>query len=130
MTTSRQLLGRWGEDLAADYLARRGYAILERNARTPFGEIDLVARQVEHCPGGPVEVIVFVEVKTRASRSFGLPEESVTARKRAHLLSAAQSYLQQHPHLEGNWRIDVIAILRPRDNRPPHLTHFENAFGA
>jgi putative endonuclease len=130
MTASRQALGRWGEGLAADYLARRGYAILERNARTPYGEIDLVARQVEDCPGGPVELTVFVEVKTRTSPAFGLPEESVTARKRAHLLAAAQSYLQQHPHLENNWRIDVIAILRPRDNRPPQITHFENAVGA
>jgi len=130
MSTTRQSLGRWGETLAADYLLQHGYSIIDRNARTPYGEIDLVARQRE---GGVVDitgekwVTVFVEVKTRASRAFGLPEESVNARKQAHLLAAAQAYLQQHPELEGDWRIDVIAIQRYHPNQTPAIRHFENA---
>ena len=125
MSKYRQSLGRWGESLAADFLARMGYEILECNVRTPYGEIDLVTRQ----PGYQGSPLVFVEVKTRASRAFGLPEESITSRKRMHMLEAAQSYLQTHPELDGDWRIDVIAIQRQAAGLPPVITHFENALG-
>jgi putative endonuclease len=121
--TTAQRVGRWGEELAADYLRQRGYTLLDRNARTPYGEIDLVACQ--DAAGGPW--LVFVEVKTRRSGTFGLPEESITARKRAHLLAAAQAYSQAHPELGGAWRIDVIAIRRERPDFPVEIVHFENA---
>jgi putative endonuclease len=135
MSHSRQAFGRWGESLAAEYLVERGYTILERNVRTPYGEIDLVACQDEELSSFEAVVgerqkgfaTIFVEVKTRSSRSFGLPEEAVTSRKQAHMLAAAQAYLQQHPELEGNWRIDVIAIQRYDPSRPPTILHFENA---
>jgi len=127
-------LGRWGESLAVDYLRQRGYLILERNARTPYGEIDLVTRQDAIQGLSPLEaapprslVTVFVEVKTRSSDSFGFPEEAITPRKKAHLLSAAQAYLQSHPELDGDWRVDVIAIQRSNASREPTILHFENA---
>jgi putative endonuclease len=130
LSTPRQFLGRWGETLAAEYLQQRGYTILERNVRTPYGEIDLVASESSP-PGDPLaegdSVTVFVEVKTRASLAFGMPEDSITVRKRAHLLSAAQSYLQGHPELEHAWRIDVIAIQRLHLDSEPVIHHFENA---
>jgi putative endonuclease len=128
MANPRQALGRWGEALAADFLQTQGYTIIERNARTPYGEIDLVA--VAHLPardGTPEPVTVFVEVKTRASASLGPPEISVGRRKQAHLVAAAQAYLQQHPHLAGNWRIDVVSIQRQPASRLPEIRHFENA---
>ena len=125
MSKYRQSLGRWGENLAADFLVELGYEIIECNARTPYGEIDLVARQ----PGSHDSPLVFVEVKTRASRAFGFPEESITLRKRTHMLEAAQSYLQAHPELDGDWRIDVIAIECQTSGFPPLITHFENALG-
>ena len=135
MSHSRQSFGRWGEGLAAEYLVQHGYTILEKNARTPYGEIDLVASQAEEV--SPAEdamggrdrdyATVFVEVKTRSSGRFGLPEEAVTSRKRAHMLAAAQAYLQQHPELQGSWRIDVIAIQRYDRSQPPTILHFENA---
>jgi putative endonuclease len=115
--TRRQNLGKWGEALAADHLRRQGYVLLERNARTPYGELDLVMRQGE--------AIVFVEVKTRASRAYGLPEESITPRKQEHLLNAARAYLQSHAELSGDWRVDVIAIRKMPDH-PPEVVHFEN----
>jgi len=115
--TPRQTLGKWGEALAKEYLVWRGYELLERNARTPYGELDLVMRQGEG--------IVFVEVKTRASSAYGLPEESVTSRKQEHLLKAAHHYLQAHPDLDGDWRVDVIAIRRMR-GAAPEVVHFEN----
>ena len=123
MSLSRQDLGRWGEDQAEQYLLRRGYAIVGRNVRTRYGEIDLVARQ-ESASGAAT---VFVEVKTRRSAAYGLPEEAVTARKQAHLLAAAQSYLQAHPELDGDWRVDVIAIRKERAGQAAEITHFENA---
>jgi putative endonuclease len=131
---SRQELGKWGEGLAVDYLLQRGYFILERNARTPYGEIDLVTRQDLSQSGSQPDsavllssVTVFVEVKTRSSEAFGFPEESITPRKRAHLLSAAQAYLQSHPELDGDWRVDVIAIQCSASSREPTILHFENA---
>ena len=129
MANQRQLLGRWGESLAADYLVDLGYVVLERNVRTRYGEIDLVALQVEESPypAESAQVTVFVEVKTRSTQTFGLPEESVTAHKREHLIAAAQSYLQDHPDLGGVWRIDVIAIQRLQPDKPPTIHHFENA---
>jgi putative endonuclease len=120
MTHSRQKLGSWGETLAANYLTQNGYTVLERNVRTPHGELDLVAQQGA--------VTVFVEVKTRSSSAYGAPETAITSTKRAHLLAAAQTYLQTHPEFEGDWRIDVIAIRR-RKRMEPEIVHFENAVG-
>jgi len=130
MSTHRQKLGGWGENLAAEFLAANGYRVLERNARTPFGEIDIVACQEGSLPcdlARPAPLTVFVEVKTRATRTFGFPEESITARKRQHMLSAAQSYMQAHPDLGGDWRIDVIAIEGRPSRTSPTIVHFENA---
>lgn len=126
----RQALGHWGETQAVEHLKSRGYVILECNARTPYGEIDIVARTVE--PDGEMggegdPVVVFVEVKTRSTRTFGLPEESVTARKREHMIAAAQAYLQNHPELVDAWRIDVIAIQIIAPGNSPSIYHFENA---
>jgi putative endonuclease len=129
LSLSRQELGRWGESIAADYLCDQGYKILARNARTPYGEIDLVAQQdSEPTPDSPTlqVMIVFVEVKTRTSKTFGYPEESVTHRKQINLVSASQHYLQEHPELDIDWRIDVIAIERYPE-REPIIHHFENA---
>ena len=119
--TARQDLGRWGERLAEEQLARLGYQILDRNYRTPYGELDLVAL----LPGS--DAVVFVEVKTRRSSVFGLPEASITESKKAHLLAAAQAYLLAHPGLPGDWRIDVIAILAGRGKGEIEWVHFENA---
>ena len=120
MSNSRQNLGRWGENLAADYLSQQGYTIVARNARTPYGELDLVARQAQ--------VTVFVEVKTRRSEKFGLPEAAITPQKQAHLLAAAQAYLQAVPELDGDWRVDVIAIRRTAAAPGGvEIIHFENA---
>jgi putative endonuclease len=118
MANWRQNLGREGEDLAEDYLHKHGYVILVRNARTPYGEIDIIARQ------GPVTV--FVEVKTRRSTKYGWPEEAVQTQKQARLIASAEAYLQANPDLEGDWRIDVIAIQLER-GRPPLITHFDHA---
>jgi putative endonuclease len=133
--TYRQTLGSWGEALAASYLQERGYAILGRNVRTAYGEIDLIASPVQadlmansHQAEDHSQVIVFVEVKTRTSLAYGQPEESVTPRKKAHLLAAAQAYMQSHADLSSAWRVDVIAVRCAKSGEAQEITHFENAF--
>ena len=111
-----QRIGKWGEDTAAEYLAERGYKIVARNTRTPYGEIDIVARQGD--------VTIFVEVKARTSNKMGLPEESITARKREHMLAAADYYAAEHE--VDHWQIDVIAI-EGKPGITPSITYFENA---
>jgi putative endonuclease len=125
LSKSRQELGRWGEAHAADYLHQQGYAVIARNVRTPYGEIDLIVQQFSKITEDET-ITVFVEVKTRTSKTFGFPEEAITPRKQLNLISAAQHYLQEHPDLEKNWRIDVIAIERYPE-RSPIISHFENA---
>ena len=126
MSAPQQALGRRGEDLAESFLRARGYEILARNYRTPVGEVDIVARQGE--------TLIFVEVKTRRSRRFGLPEEALTRRKQAHLLAAAQTYLAEHvgvgtpTYPAAAWRVDVIAV--ELDAAGAHVRQIENAVSA
>ena len=105
MGTEKQKLGKWGEGQAANYLIQQGYEILERNARTRYGEIDLVAQHLDlHLSAGQQagsktgQMVVFVEVKTRTSLAFGYPEQAVDRQKQAHMLAAAKAY---HPHYSG-----------------------------
>jgi putative endonuclease len=123
VSNRRISFGSWGERLAAAYLEHNGYVILERNARTRYGEIDLVARQATQAG----QVTVFVEVKARHTSAFGPPEAAITARKSRHLLESAQAYLQEHPELDEDWRVDVIAIRLVRGEEPPQIRHFEDA---
>jgi putative endonuclease len=118
MTKQRQIIGRWGEETAATYLMAHGYKILDRNVRTPYGEIDLVAMLNDG--------IIFVEVRTRTTAWLGFPEESINPRKQAHMLAAAQYYSQQHSL--DSWQIDAISI-EGKPNSAVKITHFENVLG-
>jgi putative endonuclease len=117
MSNRQQRIGRWGEQIAAEYLAKKGYRMLATNVRTPYGEIDLLCQREGQ--------LVFVEVKTRTSQAFGYPEDSITPRKQAHMLSAAEHYLQEH-EIDDDWQFDVIAVEGSPGGKPPHITHFEN----
>ncbi len=111
-------IGKKGEIAAADFLASRGYDVLERGYRGAGGEIDLVARQ-QDC-------LVFVEVKSSLGGGLGHPEERVRGDKRAHLARAAQHYLQRHKDVVLAYRFDVIAVLLGEGEA--EITHLENAF--
>lgn len=111
-----QIVGRWGEETAADYLRRRGYELIARNTRTPYGEIDIIARQGD--------ITVFIEVKTLTSSKNFFPEQNVTARKREHMLACAECYAAENNI--NHWQIDVIAV-EGKQGLEPKLTHFENA---
>jgi len=111
-----QKIGKWGEDAVATYLAQRGYEIIARNARTPYGEIDIVAKQAD--------IMIFIEVKTRTSMKMGLPEESVNLRKQAHMLACAEHYAAENAI--DHWQIDVISV-EGKVGLEPKITHFANA---
>jgi putative endonuclease len=102
MTQDRLSLGRQGESAAAQYLQRKGMKILERNLRTPVGEIDLIVRDRN--------ILAFVEVKTRRGNAFGSPGEAVGPHKQRQIIRAAKWYLNDYPHKTLQPRFDVIAI--------------------
>ena len=112
--------GRWGEQVAATWLARRGYDLVGRRVRpNRRDEIDLVARRGRQW--------VFVEVKTRRSEAFGRPAAAVDARKRHALCRAAAHYLRRLP--KAPFRFDLIEVVGHRDSSvPPVIRHYENAF--
>ena len=102
MSLFRKLLGKEGEDRAANFLARQGYKILERNYRTRAGEIDLIALHEG--------MVVFVEVKTRTSNAFGAPELAVTLQKQQRMVKAALGYLRYKKLHQVPCRFDVVEI--------------------
>ena len=116
-----RLLGRWGEDRAADYLRRRGFTIRAANWRCRFGEIDLIADDGAY--------LCFVEVKLRKSAAFGTAGAFVDGRKQDRLRTAAMLYLSRRP-TDLQPRFDVIEIYAPRgtDTENPEIFHLENAF--
>lgn len=109
---ANQKLGRAGEQLALQYLERKGYRLLTRNYRYRRGEIDLVMLD------GPT--LVFVEVKWRSGRGYGYPEEAVQPGQEAKLKETAEAYLEEH-QWTGPLRFDVIGILKDK------IQHFEDA---
>lgn len=111
-----QRVGKWGEEKAVEYLKQKGDEIIGRNVRTPYGEIDIVARRGD--------TVIFVEVKTRTSNTMGLPEDSITARKREHMTACAEHYAAEHEI--DHWQIDVISI-EGKPGAAPKVTYFENA---
>ena len=117
----RQATGNLGEKLAAEFLKKRGYHILQTNYRCPEGEVDIVARWQDY--------LVFVEVRTKRSREFGSPEESITPAKMDKLRRVVAQYRQTHRDLPASWRIDVMAIEMDMQNRLRRMEHIENAVG-
>ncbi len=117
----RRETGILGEKLACDFLGKNGYRIIERNFRCPGGEVDIVAQQQD--------TLVFVEVRTKRSRRFGSPEESITPTKMEHMRNAAVFYWQNHSNLPESWRIDVVAIQMDNRGHVSRIELIENAVG-
>lgn len=126
MSDDRRVLGTEGETRAAAYLEERGYRIRDRNIRCGGVEIDLIASRGR--------LVVFVEVKTRRSRRYGLPEEAVDARKRTRIVRGARHWLFDQPQRFARVRFDVICcdVTPGPDAGTPHwqLRHIEAAFDA
>ena len=111
---TKDAVGQYGEQLAAEHLAKAGFAILERNWRCELGEIDIVAREGE--------ALVVCEVKTRRGLNYGSPLESITYRKLTTLRKLAGRWLQTHQLNPGTIRIDIIAVLFDHHS-PPRVDH-------
>jgi putative endonuclease len=116
---SKRETGLMGEKLACEFLGKNGYDIVERNYRCPEGEIDIIARQQD--------TLVFIEVRTKTSRKYGTPEESITRAKADRLRTLAARYGQSHNNLPEAWRIDVVAIQMNKDGRASRIEIIENA---
>lgn len=111
-------LGNKGEDLAANYLASKGYKVLHRNWHYGHKELDLVARKDD--------IIVVVEVKTRTTDFWEEPKESVRRKKQKMIVEAADEYIQRY-QLNCEVRFDIVSIvLTP--GIPPQVEHIEDAF--
>lgn len=119
MKPDRQGRGAWAEQLALEYLEGAGLRLLERNFRCRLGEIDLIMADGA--------VLVFVEVRFRASTRYGAGFESVTRAKQSKLLSAARAYLARHKAGTAHCRFDVISVTKR--NYQPDLLWVKNAFG-
>ena len=130
--TEKQIVGRLGEDLAADFLEKNGYRIIRRNQRFGKNELDIVCEDDEY--------IVFVEVKTRSglypeSGDFGSPGRAVDEGKRKNTVKAARDYLGKN-YINKQPRIDVIEVYlleQKSEFKTPtvlQINHIRNAFDA
>ena len=112
------ITGEKGETIAAAYLKKNGYRILETNFRCSLGEIDIIARDKED--------LVFVEVKTRKSLDLGYPEQAVGIKKQKKISQLALFYLQKKNLINAKARFDVVAVTMSETSNEVKL--IKNAF--
>ena len=111
-------LGAWGEEIAADYLQRQGYQILERDWKSGHRDLDLIAMDND--------TLVFVEVKTRRDRIFTDPEMAVDYQKIRNLQQAANHYVK-YKHTDNDIRFDLITVVG-MIGETPDIEHITDAF--
>jgi putative endonuclease len=116
MTKHNQAFGKLGEDIAAGYLERKGYHILERNYRAGKVELDIICKHENE--------IIFVEVKTRTSDMMAFPEQAVGRAKQRNIRLAAEQYLTQN-ELSGVCRFDIVAVIK---GDKFEIEHIQDAF--
>ncbi len=114
---NKKTIGFYGEDIAENFLIRNGYKILERNLKTGYKEIDIVAMDKEET--------VFVEVKTRTSTFSGDAEEALDNRKIKNFKKAVEFYLYKNAFIQ-NFRLDFIAVDVDRKNKKARIKHFKD----
>jgi len=110
----KRKLGQWGEELAIKYLLRHGYKIVKQHWQKREGEIDIIAFNSQ------VNCLVFIEVKTRTSDSFGIPEESIDQQKKRKLANITSLYIAETEYM-GEYRFDVIIIKKSLKTTINHL---------
>lgn len=118
MAQNKKQFGGKGEELACKYLLDVGFEIIERNYTYGKGEIDIIAKDGEH--------LVFIEVKSRHSLKYGLPEYSITRGKLNQIRRIASAYLYEKEIEDTECRIDVVTILFLKDQAPT-INHIRNA---
>ena len=117
----KKSLGRLGEELAVKQLKNNGYRILEQNFRSKFGEIDIIAQDADD--------LVFIEVKTRWSKSFGPPEEAITSWKIRRIIKAGEYYKLLHPETPEALRIDAVAVDLSSEGKIERVEILKNITG-
>jgi len=110
-------VGRIGESIAAEYLHKKGYHIIECNYRTRYAEIDLIVRKNN--------LLVFIEVKTRVGERFGSPEDAIRRDKLYRLVKNAQAYIARRGYTK-EYRIDAVCIVLDKNNCLKRINHHEN----
>ena len=124
MSAAKQAMGLKGEQVAARWLHVHGWEIAERRFKNGHRDIDLVATRAER--EGTGRTVAFVEVKTRATHSFGGPVAAVSWRKQRELSRSAKVWMSRFQRPGDTFRFDVIGvILGPQNVR---IQHVENAF--
>ena len=113
--------GKWGEQIASDYLKNKQYKVLSTGFRSRFGEIDIIAESKEY--------LVFIEVKTRKNSDFAHAREYVTKEKQRKIIATANYWLMKRP-AKFQPRFDVIEIYAKdgEHTSDPKIIHIENAF--
>jgi putative endonuclease len=109
--------GKEGEDLAAEFLQKKGYEIVRRNYRYKQSEIDLIVKKNNW--------LIFVEVKMRSSDAFGYPEDFVDYKKAKNIIDGAEEYTYEQ-NWQGNVRYDIVSIRDQRGEK--EIVHIEDAF--
>ena len=110
-----------GEELASEYLKKKGYKIINRNFRKGYGEIDIIAIKNN--------ILVFVEVKTKTSNYNGTPFEQIHYYKLQNLIKTARFYKALNPKLPDAMRIDAISVLLDANRESLDIEHIENISG-
>ena len=100
---NKRAVGNYGESIAVEYLKKKAYKIIERNFRCPFGEIDIIAKENN--------TIVFVEVKSRKSKDFALPEQAVDRNKQKNIIKVAQYFLNKNNLRNVPCRFDIVSFI-------------------
>ena len=118
MTEKTKTLGKKGEDIAAAFLEKKGYNILFRNYKCSFGEIDIIAKHKK--------ILSFIEVKTRSTKKYGLPQEAVTPVKQTKISRVALEFVQRYKMDNRAARFDVVSVQCLNDGCEVDL--IENAF--
>lgn len=116
---NKKEIGKEGEELAAEFLIKNGFKIIERNYHYGHGEIDIIADD-----NG---VTVFIEVKTRLNLEFGEPEYAINQKKINQIKKIAELYLFDKGIEEVNCRFDVVSIVLEKNSKS-HITYYKNAF--
>lgn len=119
MFKDKKKLGALGEDLACQFLRKKGYKIIERNFRKNIGEIDIIAQLKRE------KLLVFFEVKTKTDDQFGQPQEAVDFFKQRRLLRIVYTYLNQKG-IDADFQIDVLAVELDYPKGKAKIKHFKN----
>ena len=120
-TKHKVRLGKWGENCACEYLVTHGMSVVGQNVRSPYGEIDIILMDGS--------TTVFVEVKTRSNARSGYPEDAITPEKMKHLDESSRWYIDQHPEIGDNWRVDVVTVVgHPESRKTPLIDWWQNEF--